>query len=108
MSEEKVVLERSYVVPLRKAYSVPRKKRANVAVRILREFVARHTKADEVWISNRVNEYIWSRSAEKPPRRVPISVKVYEYEGEEGEKLRVAEVYLSGELEGEEEEGGQE
>lgn len=96
------MLERSYVIPLSDAYRAPRKKRAKVAIRILKEFVARHTKADVVKLSNKVNEYVWSRSAEKPPRRIPVVVKVLE-EGEE----KVAWVYLSGELE-EKEEGAEE
>ncbi len=67
-------VERVYVIPLRDAYRAPRKKRAKVAIRIIREFVKRHLKVEEVKIGNDVNEYVWSRSIEKPPRRVKVKV----------------------------------
>ena len=67
-------VERVYVIPLRDAYRAPRKKRAKVAIRIIREFVKRHLKVEEVKIGNDVNEYVWSHSIEKPPRRVKVKV----------------------------------
>ncbi|MCD6369543.1 MAG: 50S ribosomal protein L31e [Thermoproteales archaeon] len=79
---------RTYVIPLRKAYYVPRPKRANKAVRLVREFVKRHLKVEDVKISNDVNEYIWSRNKEKPPRYIRVKVKVDREEGR-------AEVYLA-------------
>ena len=90
MSEKKsIVLEREYVIPLRKAYFLQRTKRAPRAIRLIREFIKRHVKAERVIITNKVNEYIWSRSIEKPPRR--IKVKVVKTED------NVAKVYLVGE-----------
>jgi len=70
-------------IPLRDAYRAPRKKRAKVAVRLVREWVARHfhIKGD-VKVGNRLNELIWSRSIEKPPRRVTVNVRVSVEEGE--------------------------
>jgi len=73
-----VILEREYVIPLRKVYEVPRTKRASRAIRLLKEIIKRHVKAEEVIISPEVNEYIWSRGREKPPRRVAVKVKKYE------------------------------
>ena len=73
--EERVLLERIYTIPLRKAYYVPRKKRANKAIRIIREFVKRHLHVDDVIISAEVNEYVWSRNIEKPPRKIKVIVK---------------------------------
>ena len=66
--------ERVYVIPLRDAYRAPRKKRAKVAVRLVREFVERHLKAKYIKVSPKLNELIWSRSSEKPPRRVRVRV----------------------------------
>ncbi|RLE99003.1 MAG: 50S ribosomal protein L31e [Thermoprotei archaeon] len=71
-------VERVYTIPLRDAYTAPRKKRAKVAVRIVREFIKRHMKVEVVKISPELNEIIWSRSAEKPPRRVKVRAKVIE------------------------------
>ncbi|RLE66410.1 MAG: 50S ribosomal protein L31e [Thermoprotei archaeon] len=96
--EEKVVLEREYVIPLRKVYEVPRKKRAKVAVRVVKEFVLKHVKPDDVYISNKVNEKIWEHSVEKPPRRIKVIVRKVEI-GEGGEKLSIARVFLPEEVE---------
>ncbi|RLE60972.1 MAG: 50S ribosomal protein L31e [Thermoprotei archaeon] len=73
---------RTYIVPLKKAYHVPRKKRAKVAVRVLREFIARHLRNPEtIIIHEKVNEEIWSRSIEKPPRRIKVDVEFTVEEG---------------------------
>ena len=91
--EEEVVEERIYTVPLGRARIAPVTKRAPRAIRILRAFIKRHMKADDedsIVISNEVNEKIWSRGIEKPPRRIRVRVtknreglvKVYLAEGE--------------------------
>jgi large subunit ribosomal protein L31e len=85
---------RVYVVPLSRVYWGRRTNRADRAVKLLRKFVKRHLKVDRVIIMNEVNEYIWSRGREKPPRRVRILVKVAE-EGEGEEKAKVAYVRLA-------------
>ena len=88
--EEEIIDERIYTVPLRKAYwTGSRLKRANRSVRILKEFVERHMKPEELLIQPEVNEIIWSRGMQKPPRRVRIRatknadnlVRVYLAEG---------------------------
>ena len=67
-------IERIYTVPLRNSYNYVRTKRTRRAVKLLREFVCRHMKAEEkdVIISNALNNYLWKRSIQKPPRRVKI------------------------------------
>jgi len=91
--EEEVVEERIYTVPLGRAWIAPVTKRAPRAIRILRAFIKRHMKADDedsIVISNEVNERIWSRGIEKPPRRIRVRVtkdreglvRVYLAEGE--------------------------
>ena len=88
--EEEIIDERIYTVPLRKAYwTGSRLKRANRSVRILREFVQRHMKPEDLLIQPEVNDLIWSRGMQKPPRRVRIRatknadnlVRVYLAEG---------------------------
>ena len=88
--EEEIIDERIYTVPLRKAYwTGSRLRRANRSVRILREFVERHMKPEELLIQPEVNEEIWSRGMQKPPRRLRIRatknadnlVRVYLAEG---------------------------
>lgn len=81
MSEQKTGEKRVYVIPLYRVYWGRRKNRAKRAVRLLREFVKRHVKkAERVIIDNEVNEYIWSRGIEKPPRRVKVEVEYVEEE----------------------------
>ncbi|MEM1659167.1 MAG: 50S ribosomal protein L31e [Candidatus Jordarchaeales archaeon] len=63
---------RFYIIPLRKAYYVPRNKRTKKAIKIIREFISRHMKAQRVLISQRLNEKIWSRGDQKPPRRIKV------------------------------------
>lgn len=72
--EEDIVEERIYTIPLSKAWIRPRKKRSPRAIRIIREFIKRHMKVDDssIRISSEVNEKIWSKGIEKPPRKVRI------------------------------------
>jgi len=66
--------EMVYVIPLTRVYWGRRSNRAARAVKYIRRFIARHFGVDEekVVIHNAVNEYIWSRGIEKPPRRVVV------------------------------------
>ncbi len=69
---KKELEERIYTVPLRRAWLVSRRKRAPKAVRILRNFMVRHMKAESVVITNEINEALWSRGIQKPPRRIRV------------------------------------
>jgi large subunit ribosomal protein L31e len=71
--EIEVVEERIYTIPMRHAWVVtPRGKRSPRAARDVRDFVAKHMKADEVALSNEINEVIWERGINKPPRKVKV------------------------------------
>jgi len=74
MVEEKV--ERIYTVPLGKAYNYLRTRRAPRAVKLLREFLARHMKVGiaNVRLSNSLNTYLWEHSIQRPPRKVKVRV----------------------------------
>ena len=82
--DEDIVEERFYTVPLSKAWIVPRKKRAPKAARIVRSFVMKHMKVrteaegdeepERLIIDNEVNEKLWSRGIEKPPRKIKVRV----------------------------------
>lgn len=71
-----IVEERIYMVPLGRAWIRPRTKRAPRAIRLLKEFIERHMKIEEdsIKISNEVNEKIWSRGIQKPPRKIKVRV----------------------------------
>jgi large subunit ribosomal protein L31e len=75
--ESEVELERQYTISLRVMLGVPRWRRAARAIRFVRAFIIRHMKAEEVKIDPRVSEYIWSRGAKKPPRKVKVKAVKY-------------------------------
>jgi large subunit ribosomal protein L31e len=68
-------LIRVYMVPLRRAFEAPRYRRSKVAIRLIREFTTRHMKATEVKIDVEVNEKLWSRGIENPPRRIKLEME---------------------------------
>jgi len=72
--EEEIVEERIYTVPLSRAWIGPRNKRTPRAIWLLRSFILRHMKIDEdsLKISNEVNERLWSRGIQKPPRKIRV------------------------------------
>jgi len=70
--EIEVVEERIYTIPFRKVWATPRGKRSPRASRMLRDFVRRHMKTEDVEISNEVNEELWARSIKKPPREIKV------------------------------------
>jgi large subunit ribosomal protein L31e len=102
--EKEIVEERVYTVPLGKALIQPPNKRTARAVRMLRSFVIKHMKletrkegeaeeeetAARLIIDNEVNEKLWSRGIEKPPRKIRVraekdkegNVTVYLAEGD--------------------------
>ena len=82
--DEDIVEERFYTIPLRNAWISPRKKRAPKAGRIVKAFVLKHMKVrteaygdeetEKLVIDNEVNEKLWSRGIEKPPRKIKVRV----------------------------------
>lgn len=71
-----MAVERTYVVPLRRGFlKSPRYKRAKKAVRVLREFLVRHMKSEDVRILSELNVAIWHHGIKNPPSRVKINVK---------------------------------
>jgi large subunit ribosomal protein L31e len=72
--EEEIIDERIYIVPLAKARKGPRNKWAKKSIRFLREFLNRHFKPESLVISQEVNEKIWERGIQKPPRKLKVRV----------------------------------
>ena len=70
--EEEILEERFYTIPLGKVKIQKRYKRSKRAVNLVKEFLIRHFKAEALKIEPELNEFIWSRGIEKPPRRVKI------------------------------------
>jgi large subunit ribosomal protein L31e len=83
--EEEFVEERIYTIPLGKAWLRPPKKRAARAMHMVKAFITKHMKlamrveeeeeAEELpqlIINADVNEKVWSRGIEKPPRKIRV------------------------------------
>jgi large subunit ribosomal protein L31e len=83
--EEEIVEERTYTVPLSRALVRPPKKRAPRAMQLLKVFITKHMKLEmkvseeeeeeelpQLIISQEVNEKIWDKGIEKPPRKIRV------------------------------------
>jgi len=83
--EEEIVEERIYTIPLGKALVRPPKRRAPRALQLIRAFLNKHMKLEmrveaeeekgelpKLIISNEVNEKVWGRGIEKPPRKIRV------------------------------------
>ena len=68
-----MVEERIHTINLRKTYlKVPRYKRAQKAIRAIREYVKKHSKNDNVKIGKYLNLLMWSHGRKNPPVRVKV------------------------------------
>jgi large subunit ribosomal protein L31e len=85
--DEDIVEERFYTIPLQKALIRPPKKRAPRAMQLIKIFVTKHMKLDmkvpeeeeaeatpQLIVSREVNEKVWGRGIEKPPRKIKTRV----------------------------------
>ncbi|MFX1306919.1 MAG: 50S ribosomal protein L31e [Promethearchaeota archaeon] len=70
--KEEIIDERIYIIPLAKARKGPRTKRAKKAMRYLKEYMTQHFKPESLVITQEVNEKIWERSIQKPPRKLKV------------------------------------
>ncbi len=71
-------IEKEYVIPLRKKTRVvPRYKRANKAIKTIKEFLVRHMKIRDrdlkkVKLDKYLNEAVWFKGIKKPPIRIKV------------------------------------
>jgi large subunit ribosomal protein L31e len=82
--EEEIVEERIYTIPLGKAWVRPPKKRAPRVMHMIRAFITKHMKLairveeeeekelPKLVISKEVNEKVWSRGIQQPPRKIRV------------------------------------
>jgi len=78
---KKAELEREYVVPLKKGVlNVPHYRRAKKAVKVLKEFVAKHMKVRDrdlrkIKVDINLNNEIWFRGIKKPMNKIKVKAK---------------------------------
>jgi len=69
-------MERTYNIPLRKAYlKAPKYLRTNRAVREVRSHLMRHMKSANVKLGEELNKVLWARGDSKPPHHVHVLAK---------------------------------
>jgi len=79
--EDKIELEREYVVPMRRGFlKVPCYRKAKKAVMVLKEFIAKHMKVEnrdvrKVKLDMYLNEEIWHRGIKNPLHKVKVKAK---------------------------------
>ena len=82
--EPKMILEREYIVPLRREWlKVGKHKRANRAIKELKIFMARHMKIYDrdlrkIKIDNLLNNEIRFRGMKKPPAKIRVRAKKFD------------------------------
>lgn len=91
--KEEKKIEKEFIVGLQPVKSKPKPQRTKKALGLLRKFIFKHLriKAENVLISNKVNEFIWSHGREKVPNKIEIRVVVSEGKANvflKGEKIK--------------------
>jgi large subunit ribosomal protein L31e len=82
--ENKITIEREYVVPMREGWlKVPKYKRASKAVKVLKEFIAQHMKIYDrdlrkVKVDILLNNELRFRGMRKPPAKIKVKAIKYE------------------------------
>ena len=71
-------------VPLRDVKAAPKHERADRAMTIVREHLAKHFSVDEdnVRLDPSINEAVWSRGRKKPPSKLRVRAARFEEDGE--------------------------
>lgn len=72
---DSIIEERIYTIPFGKniyGRRIPRPRRTPRAMRHLKAFIRRHLRCDDIIIDPEVNEYIWARGIQHPPRKIRI------------------------------------
>src|SRR3989338_1810706 len=68
-------LERTYTIPLsRELLKVPYYRKAKKAGRVVRAFIEKHMKSDNVKIGRHLNMKIWENGIKNPPKNIKVTV----------------------------------
>jgi len=71
-------IEKEYIIPLRRKWiKTSRYRRANKAIKTIKEFLARHMKVrdrdlNKIKLDKYLNEFVWFRGIRKPPIKVKV------------------------------------
>ncbi len=73
-----ILKEQIYIIPLRDVKLAPRWKRSPRAIKEVREYLAKHMKSEDIKLDTSINEKIWERGSEKPPRKIRVRAMKFE------------------------------
>ncbi len=82
-TENKVLLEREYIIPLRRDWlKASEYKRVPKSIKTIRKFIARHMKIPErdesqVKINRWLNHELWFRGIRKPPAKIKVKARKF-------------------------------
>ncbi|MCK4268888.1 MAG: 50S ribosomal protein L31e [Methanogenium sp.] len=73
-----ILKEQIYVIPLRDVKKAPRWKRSARAMKVIRTYLGKHMKSEDVKLDSTINEKIWDRGSQKPPRKIRVRAMKFE------------------------------
>lgn len=97
-TEPKIVLEREYIIPLRREWlKVPKYKRANKAVKAIKQFLVRHMKIYDrdlrkIKIDIILNNELRFRGMRKPPTKIKVKARKYDNDIVKAELVEIPQI----------------
>lgn len=72
--------EKLIKIPLREVKKASRNSRANKAINKTKEAISKHLNVSEekIYLDNSINEEIWEKGIEKPPKEIRIRARKFE------------------------------
>ncbi len=93
-------LRREYVIPLRRrTRTAPKWRRSKKAVSVLKDFIRKHMKTDNIVICSELNETIWERGIKNPPSKLSIVAVKGDFGGSERTLVNLLEVGVEKQIE---------
>ncbi|MFC7044162.1 50S ribosomal protein L31e [Halobacteriaceae archaeon GCM10025711] len=85
--------ERIVTVPLRKVQAAAKQQRANKAMSLVRQHLAKQFKVDEddVRLDPSINEAMWARGRKKPPSKLRVRAARFDEDGQRVVEAEYAE-----------------
>ena len=69
-----MVEEKVFNIPLRGTHDKQRRRRASNAIKIIRDFLIKNTKTANIKIGKSINDVLWKKGIQNPPRKIRIHI----------------------------------
>ena len=74
-TESKIIIERTYVIPLsRETRKAPYYRKSKKAMSLIKKFIAKHMKSETISIGHYLNTKVWQHGIKNPPSKVKVTV----------------------------------